>query len=105
VAERLLALGPQAVLIKGGGLPELRGRDYLLQRTDCGQWLAHTPVDTPHSHGSGCTLGAAITAELAKGQALLEAVRAAKNFVENGLRKGLAIGAGQGPLCHWHPLL
>ena len=105
VAERLLALGPQAVLIKGGGLPELRGRDYLLQRTGSGQWLAHTPVDTPHSHGSGCTLGAAITAELAKGQALLEAVRAAKNFVENGLRKGLAIGAGQGPLCHWHPLL
>jgi len=104
-AERLLELGPQAVLIKGGGLAELRGRDYLLQRSGSGQWLMHAPVDTPHSHGSGCTLGAAITAELAKGQALLEAVQSAKDFVRNGLAKGLAIGAGQGPLCHWHSLL
>ena len=104
-AERLLELGPQAVLIKGGGLAELRGRDYLLQRSGTGQWLTHAPVDTPHSHGSGCTLGAAITAELAKGQALLEAVQTAKDFVRNGLAKGLAIGDGQGPLCHWHSLL
>jgi hydroxymethylpyrimidine/phosphomethylpyrimidine kinase len=36
---------------------------------------------------------------------LLEAVEQAKRFVERGLRFGLAIGAGQGPLCHWHPLL
>lgn len=104
-AVRLLELGPAAVLIKGGGLAELRGRDYLLERNGCGLWLEHAPVDTPHSHGSGCTLGAAITAERAKGQSLLEAVRTAKTFVQNGLRKGLAIGSGQGPLCHWHPLL
>ena len=105
VAESLLELGPQAVMIKGGGLPELRGRDYLLQRNGSGQWLTHATVDTRHSHGSGCTLGAAITAELAKGLPLEEAVRSAKTFVEHGLRQALAIGAGQGPLCHWHPLL
>ncbi len=104
-AARLLALGPQAVLIKGGGLPELRGRDYLLQREGAGQWLEHAAVDTPHSHGSGCTLGAAITAHRARGLSLVEAVRSAKTFVEQGLRRGLAIGAGQGPLCHWHTLL
>ncbi len=42
-AERLLVMGPQAVLIKGGGLPGLRGRDYLLQRNGSGQWLTHAP--------------------------------------------------------------
>jgi len=104
-AERLLLMGSQAVLIKGGGLPGLRGRDYLLQSSGSGQWLQHALVETAHSHGSGCTLGAAITAERAKGLPLVDAVRAAKTFVENGLRTGLAIGAGQGPLCHWHPLL
>jgi len=100
-AERLLDLGPAAVLIKGAGLPELRGRDYLLPRDAPGQWLQHAPIDTPHTHGSGCTLGAAITAQRARGLALHEAVTAAKRYVEGGLRGSLAIGRGQGPLCHW----
>jgi hydroxymethylpyrimidine/phosphomethylpyrimidine kinase len=101
-AARLLALGPAAVLIKGGGLSELRGRDYLLDQGGAGQWLAHAAIDTPHTHGSGCTLGAAITAQRAHGRPLAEAVVEAKRFVEGGLRRALAIGAGQGPLCHWH---
>ncbi len=105
VAAQLLELGPQAVLIKGGGLAPLRGRDYLLQRDGLAEWLEHAPVDTPHSHGSGCTLGAAITALRARGLPLLDAVQQAKTYVEQGLRKSLAIGAGQGPLCHWHPML
>jgi hydroxymethylpyrimidine/phosphomethylpyrimidine kinase len=104
-AACLLELGPQAVLIKGGGLLSLRGRDYLLQRSGAAQWLEHAPVDTPHSHGSGCTLGAAITAMRARGLPVLDSVQRAKAFVEEGLRASLAIGAGQGPLCHWHPLL
>jgi len=101
-AERLLDLGPAAVLIKGAGLPQLRGRDYLLGREAPGQWLHHAPIDTPHTHGSGCTLGAAITAQRARGLPLNEAVMAAKRYVEGGLRGSLAIGCGQGPLCHWH---
>jgi hydroxymethylpyrimidine/phosphomethylpyrimidine kinase len=101
-AERLLELGPAAVLIKGGGRSELRGRDYLLTSSGAGQWLSHAAIDTPHTHGSGCTLGAAITAQRAHGLPLHEAVVAAKRYVEGGLRSALAIGAGQGPLCHWH---
>jgi hydroxymethylpyrimidine/phosphomethylpyrimidine kinase len=102
-AERLLELGPVAVLIKGGGLAELRGRDFLLQRQGpAGRWLEHAPVDTPHTHGSGCTLGAAITAGRARGLTLESAVVEAKLFVEGALRQALAIGGGQGPLCHWH---
>jgi len=104
-ATRLLELGCAAVLIKGGGLRALRGHDYLLQRQGGGRWLRSAVVDTPHTHGSGCTLGAAITAGRARGLPLLEAVQAAKTYVEGGLRSALAIGAGQGPLCHWHPLL
>ena len=104
-AVLLLEQGPQAVLIKGGGLPQLRGHDYLLVRGAEGIWLRSAVMDTPHTHGSGCTLGAAITAYRARGVSLLDAVRAAKTYVEGGLRHSLAIGAGQGPLCHWHPLL
>jgi hydroxymethylpyrimidine/phosphomethylpyrimidine kinase len=100
-AERLLAMGPAAVLIKGGGLAELKGRDYLLTQGGTGQWLTHAPIATPHTHGSGCTLGAAITAGRARGLALEAAVVAGKGYVESCLREALAIGAGQGPLCHW----
>ena len=111
-AERLLAgaagggagpaAGPRAVLIKGGGLADLRGRDYLLRRDSPGRWLEHAPIATPHTHGSGCTLGAAITAGRAKGLDLEAAVLEAKAFVEGALRRSLPIGGGQGPLCHWH---
>ena len=101
-AKRLLELGPAAVLIKGGGRTELRGRDYLLQRDGSGRWLSHAAIDTPHTHGSGCTLGAAITAQRARGLPLTEAIIEAKRYVEGGLRTSLAIGSGQGPLCHWH---
>lgn len=100
-AEQLLALGPAAVLIKGGGHSALRGCDYLQERGGAGQWLRHAAIDTPHTHGSGCTLGAAITAHRARGLNVLEAVVEAKRYVEGGLRASLAIGAGQGPLCHW----
>jgi hydroxymethylpyrimidine/phosphomethylpyrimidine kinase len=103
-AEQLLALGPAAVLVKGGGLAELKGRDYLLRREGQGRWLEHAPIATPHTHGSGCTLGAAITAGRSRGLELEAAVVAAKGYVEGGLRRSLAIGGGQGPLCHWHPL-
>jgi hydroxymethylpyrimidine/phosphomethylpyrimidine kinase len=103
-AELLLALGPAAVLIKGGGLAELRGRDHLVCRAGGGRWLNHAPIATTHTHGSGCTLGAAITAERARGLGLEAAVLAAKAYVEGGLRRALAIGGGQGPLCHWWPM-
>ena len=110
-AERLLAgaagglaPGPQAVLIKGGGLADLRGRDYLLRRDGPGRWLKHAAIATPHTHGSGCTLGAAITAGRAKGLELEAAIAEAKAYVEGALRQALAIGGGQGPLCHWYRL-
>jgi hydroxymethylpyrimidine/phosphomethylpyrimidine kinase len=100
-ARHLCQLGCDAVLIKGGGLPGLQGRD-LLCRNDQLEWLASPAIDTRHSHGSGCTLAAAITAGLAQGLELRAAVVAAQAYVNGALRHGLAIGAGAGPLCHWH---
>ena len=104
-ARQLIQLGCRAVLIKGGGLADLRGSDYLLQADGLGCWLRSTTIDTPHTHGSGCTLAAAITAGLAQGLALRPAIVAAKTYVSGALRRGLAIGAGAGPLCHWHQSL
>jgi hydroxymethylpyrimidine/phosphomethylpyrimidine kinase len=100
-AERIAALGGAAVLIKGGALTGYGGSDWLLDASG-GRWLRCSPVDTPHSHGSGCTLAAAITAFLARGLALDAAVNRAKHYVQGGLLHALAIGSGQGPLCHWH---
>jgi hydroxymethylpyrimidine/phosphomethylpyrimidine kinase len=103
-ARQLVQLGCPAVLIKGGGLPALRGRDLLCSNGEL-EWLESPAVDTPHSHGSGCTLAAAITAGLAQGLALRPAILAAKAYVTGAMRRGLAIGSGPGPLCHWHQSL
>ncbi|MEM1425953.1 MAG: bifunctional hydroxymethylpyrimidine kinase/phosphomethylpyrimidine kinase, partial [Cyanobacteria bacterium P01_H01_bin.130] len=62
-------------------------------------------IQTPHTHGTGCTLAAAITANLALGRSPLEATRRAKEYVTQALRHALAIGSGQGPVGHFFPLL
>ncbi len=100
-AARLTELGATAALVKGGGLAGLRGCDvaWLDGRA---RWFRGPEVDTPHSHGSGCTLSAAITAAITRSADLTEAITSARAFVEGGLRHSLALGSGQGPLCHWH---
>ena len=103
-ARQLTQLGCRAVLIKGGGLPGLQGRDLLCRNGQL-EWLVSPAIDTRHSHGSGCTLAAAITAGLAQGLELRQSIVAAKAYVTGALRRGLAIGAGAGPLCHWHQSL
>jgi hydroxymethylpyrimidine/phosphomethylpyrimidine kinase len=103
-ARQLTQLGCRAVLIKGGGLPGLQGRDLLCRNGQL-EWLVSPAIDTHHTHGSGCTLAAAITAGLAQGLELRQSIVAAKAYVTGALRRGLAIGAGAGPLCHWHQSL
>ena len=93
------AQGPAAVLIKSGSDQSQGGRDLLFDGEP--HWLEGHWVETPHSHGTGCTLSAAITAGLARGQQLEPAIEAARTYVKRGLGKALAIGQGQGPICHW----
>lgn len=79
-APRLAALGPQAVLLKGGHLPGAESPD-LLWHDGRGTWLDGPRLAGPSVHGTGCTLSAAITAGLARSESLLVACRQAKHFV------------------------
>ncbi|HEY9826902.1 MAG TPA: bifunctional hydroxymethylpyrimidine kinase/phosphomethylpyrimidine kinase [Stenomitos sp.] len=104
-AHKIRDLGPQAVLIKGGGMTgELKGVDVWCDG-DTLEVLHTETVDTHHTHGTGCTLAAAITANLALGHSPLEAVCLAKQYVTHALHHAIALGQGQGPVGHWFPLL
>ncbi len=101
-AKKILALGCGAVLVKGGAMAgELRGLDLWCTPNTC-EILQTATVDTPHTHGSGCTLAAAITATLAWGEHPLIAVQKAKQFVTEALRYSYPLGSGQGPLGHFY---
>ena len=89
---------PGAILIKGG---HLAGHcDDLLWAQGRPHWLPGTRVDTTNTHGTGCTLSTALSCGLAQGLSLEEAARRAKAYVAGGLRAGLALGRGNGPLDH-----
>ncbi|MEB3274664.1 MAG: bifunctional hydroxymethylpyrimidine kinase/phosphomethylpyrimidine kinase [Prochlorothrix sp.] len=96
--------GP-AVLVKGGGLgPEHGGVDWWLDGSRS-QALETRQVETRHTHGTGCTLSAAIAAYLAQGLDPWTATQRAKVYVTAALHHALAIGQGQGPVGHFFPLL
>ncbi len=108
-AEKLLALGPQAVLIKGGHLDSAHTQltDYLMWRSIEDDLeiiqvkeFKHPRVNTENTHGTGCSLSAAIATYLADGHDLPHAVGKAITYVEAGLKAGrfLSIGEGPGPL-------
>lgn len=93
--------GCRAVLIKGGHGAGDSAIDILVGAGGVERFVRPW-VDTPHSHGTGCTLSAAIAALLAQGAALTEAVERAKAYVWEGLLHGrhLGIGKGRGPVDH-----
>lgn len=104
-AERILPQGCKAVLVKGGGMADdLRGVDVFFDG-DRLEVITTETVDTPDTHGTGCTLSAAIAANLALGNDLLTAVRKGKEYVTQALHHSLRIGKGQGPVGHFFPLL
>ena len=96
-ADEILALGAGAVLVKGGHLAGDAAADWFSDG-DREEWLEGERIDTPHTHGTGCVLSGAIAAYLARGEELLEAVRAGKAFVTEAIRHSLAIGGGIGPV-------
>lgn len=97
--ERLIALGACAVLAKGGHLPG-PAVDVLLWRGRTLELSAERIV-TPHTHGTGCTLSAAIAARLALGDDLEQAVRYAKAYVTRAIAEAPGLGRGHGPLQHF----
>jgi hydroxymethylpyrimidine/phosphomethylpyrimidine kinase len=96
-AGAILGLGPRAVLVKGGHLESDRAAD-LFADGDGERWIESERIDTPHTHGTGCVLSAAITAHLARGTDLEEAVRQGKAFVTEAIRTALPLGQGVGPV-------
>jgi hydroxymethylpyrimidine/phosphomethylpyrimidine kinase len=102
-AERLLALGPQSVLIKGGHGSGPESADLLIGPNAFARFAADR-IATENTHGTGCTLSSAIAAGLAKGLSLSEAVGAAKRYVTDALAAAdrIKIGSGHGPAHHFH---
>ena len=104
-AEAIFKLGAKAVLVKGGGMTgDLRGVDVWFDG-DRLEVLRTETIDTQDTHGTGCTLSAAIAANLALGHSLFSAVQHAKAYVTAALRHSLRIGKGQGPVGHFYSLL
>lgn len=112
LAERIHRLGPTWVLVKGGHLPGVGSHpgggapeqvaDVLFDGRDL-TILEGPHVDTSNTHGTGCTLSAAIAAMLALGTGVADAVPRAKEFVHDALEgaKGWGLGRGHGPLDHF----
>jgi hydroxymethylpyrimidine/phosphomethylpyrimidine kinase len=102
-AEKLLLLGAQAVLIKGGHAQSTDATDLLVTPSAIAR-LTGEKFDTANTHGTGCTLSSAVAAGLAKGQRLSEAVADAKSYVTHaiGAANELEIGEGHGPTHHFH---
>ena len=99
-AEILSGMGARAVLIKGGHLADDESViDVLLNGGDWSEFPA-ARLKTRHTHGTGCTYSAAITAGLACGQTLTTAVTCAKQYVHEAIRTAPALGTGFGPLNH-----
>ena len=99
-ARALHALGAAAVLLKGGHGAGDEVADLLFDGRDC-TWLRAPRQHTPHTHGTGCTISAAITARLALGDDLVHAVRTAQAFVLRAIATAPGLGHGQGPVNHW----
>lgn len=98
-AEALAQLGCRNVLVKGGHLTAT-ATDLLLADGHAYELPAER-FDTVHTHGTGCTYSAAITAELAKGRGIVEAVRSAKIFIDRAIRTNPGLGGGSGPVNHF----
>jgi len=96
-AAALANMGPRAVLVKGGHLKGGRSPD-LLWCEGRATWLDGPRIDTASTHGTGCTLSAAVTAYLAAGLSVPEACSKGKAFVTGAIAGGLDIGPGPGPV-------
>lgn len=100
-AKILAQLGCRYVLIKGGHLIAERGTDLLYDGRFFNVYKGEF-IDTPHTHGTGCTYASAIAAQLARGKSMPDAVQAAKTYVTEAIRHSLAIGHGHGPTNHFY---
>jgi hydroxymethylpyrimidine/phosphomethylpyrimidine kinase len=103
-ADVLLALGPKAVLMKGGHLESADGlvTDYLFEQSGKISEFSAKRINSQHTHGTGCTTASAIAASLAQGLSPLDATERAKAYVFKAIETAPHFGQGHGPLNHAH---
>ena len=92
-------LGPKVVIIKGGHIGE-DATDYAFTKDGSVRTWTSPKYDTVHTHGTGCTFSAVITAELAKGRDVMDAIGIAKNYIALAIKHNPALGHGCGPVNH-----
>jgi len=102
-AERILALGCTAVLIKGGHLEGDTVSDLLVTE-DSSELFTQPRLDTIHTHGTGCALASAIATGLAQGLSLSAAVKRGRAYVRKAIEQAPGLGKGHGPLWHGHTI-
>jgi len=98
--KALLALGPRAVLLKGGHGGSNTVTDLLFTPDESPRAYIAKRVDTKHTHGTGCTLATAIACGLGEGMLLGDAIQRAHDFVQRAIRAAPGFGAGSGPIDH-----
>jgi len=98
--QRILELGPKAVIVKGGHLDGPDATDLLVEAHACTP-LSAPRLRVPNTHGTGCTFAAAIAARLALGERLDMAARGAKEYVTAAMAHGIDVGHGHQPLGHF----
>lgn len=100
-AAHLLACGVQYVVIKGGHAAGNTARDAIFTQHDAPFYVETSRANTKHTHGTGCTFSAALTACIAKGLSVREAIIEAKRFIDAAIKHPLGIGQGFGPTNHF----
>jgi len=105
-AAALLGLGAKAVLLKGGHLGGDDCPDLLVGKDGGKHWLSAPRTQTKNTHGTGCTLSSALATQLALSGDILQACRAAKNYISHAIAAadGLSVGHGHGPTDHFYML-
>ncbi len=100
--QRILGLGPRAVLAKGGHLAGDTVTDWLIEAGGSEEAFRSPRVDTRSTHGTGCTLASAVATGLAQDLPLRDAVVRARAYLDRALRTAPGLGRGHGPLNHSH---
>ncbi|MEM2210166.1 MAG: bifunctional hydroxymethylpyrimidine kinase/phosphomethylpyrimidine kinase [Nitrososphaerota archaeon] len=97
-AKKIAELGPKAVVIKGGHIESGdKAIDIVYVDNEIKEFI-NKKIKTKNTHGTGCSFSAAITAEIAKGKSIIEAIKTAKEFITIAIEYGLPIGKGFGPV-------
>lgn len=106
VAKKILDFGPEYVLLKGGHLHSSESNDLLFGADGSSTWFKNPRIESKNTHGTGCTLSAAIAACLAQSIELKQACTIAKKYLTNAIEasKNMSVGLGNGPVHHFYHL-